>query len=287
MVNSSRRPLPQLTDRIPLSGTGLYVSPLCLGITADENTVLTAWDLGVNFFFLSADLHWPLYEHTRRGLTRLFAERPGSRTDAVVAVVSYLSEPLFRALQFHEVTSAVRGLGHVDLLLAGAVSGDHDCGPRLAALAAARAGGHLGARSIGATFHSRPHALYCLASRALDIGFIRYNPRHPGAQRDVFPYLPSLGSTPLFGFKSTMFHVPTDFLERVSLTHWRPAITDHYRFALSAPRMQGILASPMTPTELIQIGDALAAGALLPEEQDYMIRLAALAFPPSLSMRAG
>jgi hypothetical protein len=58
-----REHLPRLTDRIPLGG-GLMVSPVCLGRIPDEdlpgsvNTACAEFDAGVNFFFLSCDLHW-------------------------------------------------------------------------------------------------------------------------------------------------------------------------------------------------------------------------------------
>jgi hypothetical protein len=282
-VNQLRARLPQLSDRLPLGGSGHFVSPLCLGITGDPRTVLAAYELGVNFFFLSADLHWPIYEYTRRGLAQLFLARPGSRERVVVAVISYLSGPLFGALQFHEVIDAVPGLRWVDLLLAGAVSGDSDCTPRLESLAAAKRRGHLGARSIGATFHSRPHALESAKAGTVDIAYIRYNTRHPGARRDVLLLLAQNGrSAPLiFGFKSTMFQVTDQALALagLGLAPWRPHVTDYYRFALSAPRMNGVLASPMSPSEIVQIHQALASGALTPEEEEYMLQLTGLVFP--------
>ncbi len=280
-MNSARPRLPQFSDRLPLGATGLSVSPLCLGITGDERTVLAAYEMGVNFFFLSADLHWPLYEYTRRGLSRLFMENRAAREQVVVGVVSYLSQPLFEALQFHEVVDAVAGLRWVDLLLAGAVSGNHDCAPRLVSLATARARGHVGARTIGATFHSRRHALLSLNSGSIDLGYLRYNPRHPGALMDVFPYLQRPPRSLAFGFKSTMFHVQGALIPRLGLNayQWRPTITDHYRFALSSRHLQGVLASPMRPTELVEIHDALASGALWPEEQQYMIQLSGTVYP--------
>ena len=62
-----RRELPKLTDRYPL-GNGLEISPFCLGLVGDEDVVPAAFEAGINFFFISADMHWPVYEQTRRGL---------------------------------------------------------------------------------------------------------------------------------------------------------------------------------------------------------------------------
>src|SRR5581483_8130992 len=118
----TRGSLPKASDRLRLGKGGLSVSPICLGITGSGDTVLAAFDAGINFFFVSADLHWPLYEHLRRGLAQLLARGPAVRDEIVVGVVSYLEEPLFKYLQFQEVLDAIPGLKRVDLLIAGAVS---------------------------------------------------------------------------------------------------------------------------------------------------------------------
>src|SRR5215469_14434904 len=64
----SRQMLPRLTDRLVLGDEGLSVSPFCLGMVRSPDAVSAAFDAGINFFFLSADMHWPLYEPLRLGL---------------------------------------------------------------------------------------------------------------------------------------------------------------------------------------------------------------------------
>src|SRR6059058_6236261 len=81
------RALPQPAARIPLGKTSLEVSPFCVGIVGDPKTVPAAFDAGINFFFVTADMHWPLYEPTRRGLADLLARGPGTRDRVVVAGV--------------------------------------------------------------------------------------------------------------------------------------------------------------------------------------------------------
>jgi hypothetical protein len=105
----ARRPLPCLTDRLPLGRSGLQVSPVCLGMVPRPETVPAAFDAGINFFFLSADLHWPRYEGMRRGLETLLARGGGVRDEIVVGVVSYLEQPLFQTFQVQEVIDAVAG----------------------------------------------------------------------------------------------------------------------------------------------------------------------------------
>ena len=58
----ARARLPQFTDRLALGREGLVVSPFCLGLVRVPETISAAFDAGINFFFLTADMHWPLYE---------------------------------------------------------------------------------------------------------------------------------------------------------------------------------------------------------------------------------
>jgi hypothetical protein len=272
-----RQTLPLATDRIPLGRSGLSVSPICLGMTVSPETVIAAYEEGVNFFFVTADLHWPLYDGVRKGLAKLLAGSPSRRDQIVVGVVSYLDNPLFGALQFHEVTNEIAGLNRVDLLIAGAVSSDQSFYSRVEAMSRARAAGQHGARAIGATFHQRPLALVAQQYGMLDISFIRYNSAHPGASRDLFPYL-SGRSIPVFNFKSTMSQVTPETFDKLNLgkTYWRPEACDYYRFVLTRPEIDGILCSPLQPGEMRQLAKALAQGPLTPDQEAYMIWLSSL-----------
>src|SRR4051812_39900076 len=76
-TSRQRTVLPAPGDRLPLGDCGLKVSPFCLGMVGEPATVPAAFDAGVNFFFVTADMHWPLYEMTRRGLADLLARGGG------------------------------------------------------------------------------------------------------------------------------------------------------------------------------------------------------------------
>ena len=275
--------LPRLTDRIGLGESRLQVSPICLGYAGSPATIPAAFDAGINFFFITADLHWPVYEGIRRGLEQLLARGGGIRDEIVVAVVSYLDEPLFGFLQFNEVIGAVSGLERVDLLLAGAVSGDHNLSPRVESMEKARSRGHMGSRAIGATFHSRPHALQASNDELLDILYVRYNPGHPGANKDLFPHLRSDRRAPIFSFKSTMLWTPPKLFASLDLpAHaWQPTVTDHYRFALTSPMVDGLLASLDPPEQIAALADALAQGPLDSEQELYLKKLTKAAFATS------
>ena len=112
-----------MKTRLALGETGLLVSPVCLGMVAEPEIVSAAYRAGINFFFLSADMHWPLYEPLRQGLRALFRASPRARKRVVVAVVSYVTQPEFCSMPFEEVLEAVPELGHVDVAVIGGSAG--------------------------------------------------------------------------------------------------------------------------------------------------------------------
>jgi len=275
-----RSRLPKATDRLPVGTTGLSVSPLCLGITS-PGVVRAAFEAGVNFFFLTGDLHWPLYEGLRRGLADLFASVPASRDQVVVAVTSYLEEPMFRYLQFHEVIAAVPGLQRVDILVCGAVAGGASLGARLPGIQRARSAGHLGARAIGASFHDRATAVASLNSDLLDLHYIRYNTAHPGAEVDLFPLLKADRTSLLFNFKSMLSVVSAERFHQLGFggDDWLPRPVDYYRFVISEPRIDGLLCSPATDQELSELIALLEQPPLSTQQREYMAWLSTLATP--------
>jgi hypothetical protein len=258
-------------------------------MTSDETVIRRAFEIGINFFFVSADLHWPLYEPAMRGLEGLLKSPAVNRDDIVVAVVSYLEQPLFRYLQFHEVLAAVPGLERVDVLVAGAVGDLASLNARLPAIAAARQEGVHGAAAIGASFHDRSTALSSLNSNCMDIHFIRYNSGHPGARYEIFPFLREDRRSLIFNFKSLLLPVTEQRFRALGLgtDHWLPEPTDYYRFALSTPYLDGVLCSPMTVGELDGMVKSLSAGTLSEDEQEYMMWLSAIGTPQLFETTGG
>jgi len=51
------RELPRPADRLPLGTSGLEVSPICIGMVEDPRTIPAAFEAGINFFFVTADMH--------------------------------------------------------------------------------------------------------------------------------------------------------------------------------------------------------------------------------------
>src|SRR5271157_1231475 len=58
---------------------------------------------------------------------------------------------------------------------------------------------------------------------------------------------------------------------------WHPEITDHYRFALSRPELDGLLIAPATPNEVAALAEALKKGPLDEEEETYLTHAALVA----------
>jgi aryl-alcohol dehydrogenase-like predicted oxidoreductase len=262
-----------MKDRLGLGETGLRVSPFCLGMVEQPDMVAAAFRAGINFFFLTADMHWPLYEPLRLGL-RALLRSPRNRAKIVVAVVSYVTQPEFCWAPFEEVLQAMPELGHVDIAVIGGTY-PADFLIRHEQYQANRPGAM---RALGATFHDRGAALTAVNHGLLDVAFIRYNSSHPGAETDVFPRLREGRSAKLFSFKSTSGYVTHERLESLRLPehNWRPTHTDHYRFALRRTELDGILCGFSESQQLSELRRALTKPPLSEQEAAYLKQLSAL-----------
>jgi hypothetical protein len=119
----------------------------------------------------------------------------------------------------------------------------------------------------------------------LDVGWVRYNALHNGARSDLFPYMRSGRQGVMFNFTSTFAYVTPQRFRELGLTttsHWLPSRTDHYRFVLTRAALDGVLVSPRNPTELRGLVNALEAGPLNRDEEEYIVRLSRLAAGPAV-----
>lgn len=268
-----RRVLPRFTDRVAI-GAALSVSPFCLGLTADWRVIPQAFEMGVNFFFVTTDMHWPLYEASRRGLQALVASRPGIRDEIVIAGACYPTQPEFCVAPFQELVEAVPELERVDVLVAGGVyTADLLARTRVMRGVVARGGG----RAVGGSFHDRSAAVSAANHHIVDLCYVRYNPAHPGARGDLFPHLHD-SHAPLFNFKSMIGFVSHDRLRELKIDPelWYPDPPDYYRYALSRVHMTGLLFAMRKPEELGELETALGDGGLTPAEEDHLEELARL-----------
>ncbi len=261
--------LPRYGDRVALGKAKLQVSPFCIGMTRDSNVIEAAFDLGINFFFLSTDLHWGQYESNRVGLKNLF-KRPGARDQVVVCASSYMIAATFTHGAFRETVEAIPGLGHIDIVCAGGMY-SQDTARRMPILEQFLEQKTFGSRALAASYHEREAARTALVTHSVDAAFVRYNPLHHGGRADLFPLLPS-DAAPLFAFKTSDGYVAPEVLKQLGLEddHWLPSRSDFYRYALTEEKLDGILFSPTQVEHLHQIAGALEKGPLQPEEIEYL-----------------
>lgn len=265
------------------------MSPACLGRVPEElgpasdDTVCAAYDAGINFFFISADLHWPAYELQRRGILKLLARGKPIRNNMVIAAACYSG---FHLSAVADLLTYFPQLGRIDVLVVGAV-GRHDDSRIFDVCHKYRVDHVYGTRAVGMSFHDRERALLAVNNALLDIAFARYNPQHPGARRELFPFR-TPNSTLLYNFKSTFGAVTIEQSPDVPTTDelWRPKITDYYRFVLTRPEVDGVLCKFRTPAEVTAFAQALEEGPLSQEEEQYLIDLSALAQGKSLTFEA-
>lgn len=271
-----RAALPGPAHRHRLSREDLRVSPLCIGMVIDPAVIPAAFEAGINFFFITADMHWPLYEATRRGLTDLFRRGGGVRDEVVVAVVCYVTQPELCLEPFAEVLEAVPGLQRIDLAVAGGAYAHEICNRLTVYDKCHRAQSFLGCRAIGVSFHDREAARLATHHNLVDISYIRYNAAHPGARRDLLPYIPADRATLVYNFKSVMGWVDPVYFPQLDFAdqYWKPKVTDHYRFILTRPEIDGILCAPTRVHMIRELADALAQGPLDEAEEAFLIELA-------------
>jgi hypothetical protein len=271
-----RDTLPRPEQRLSL-GSELSVSPMCLGMVSRPEAVPAAFDAGINFFFITADMHWPLYTGIRRGLELLLERGGGVRDDIVVAGVSYTTQPEFCVVPFEELLEDIHGLGRLDVLIAGGAYGP-ELEVRLPIYASHRKRRFCGARAIGVSFHDRAAAAVQANAGTADLCMVRYNALHPGARDDLFPHVAQRRSR-LYNFTNTFGYVSEQAFPQLGLPAetWCPSVTDHYRYVLGRPEIDGMLCKLDTPEHLEQLRDALDEGPLEPEEEEHLEMLARVA----------
>lgn len=102
----------------------------------------------------------------------------------------------------------------------------------------------------------------------IDIFMIRYNAAHPGAERDIFPYLPETNRPGIYTYTTTSWG---QLLDPKRMPPGEPPMTstDCYRFALSNPNVDMCLCGPKSMAEM---DAALATLDAPPVTDDEMAR---------------
>lgn len=255
-------------ERVKVGPTDLEVVPLGLassyGIEGKE--VERAFDLGLNLFYWAA-LRAPIFPRPSdfgRALKRI-AHR--HREKVVTVIQSYSRSPR-RMTRSIEKGLRELALDYTDVLLLGW----WNLPPPEALLDAAAGLADQGkARYIMVSCHNRPNFPVLARDPRVSVLMVRYNAAHLGAERDVFPYLPT-ERPGIFAYTTTSWAqllnpalVPAG--ERV------PTAADCYRFALSNPYVDACYTGAKTGAELDGAMRALDLGPMNDEELAWMRRV--------------
>lgn len=272
----ARPTLPRLHDRSTLGSSGLQVSPVCLARVAQPETIPAAFDCGINFFYLSADMHWPLYEGTRRGLEMLLSRGAGIRDQIVVVTACHAMQLELCHAPFQEVVQFTPGLQRIDVLLAGAAYG-FEIERRLALFQRHRSAGFVGARAVAAGFAELPVAAQYVAAGGGDLWMVRYDPQYPFAEEALFPR-GAQRTSPLFVLPHPASLPSPQQCDALGLDPalWRPDWTDCYRYALTPNSVDGVLLNVGSAADIHALDRALARGPLSDDECAYLRSLSLL-----------
>jgi len=244
-------------SRVQLGRTNLSVGPLGVagGYGVDENSLLTAFDKGVNYWYHGS--------FRRSGMTNAVRtlSKAGKREEIVLLLQSYsrigwLLERTFKA--------GLKQLGtdYADVLLLGMFNES----PPSAVLERALKLKELGlVRHLAISAHRRAAFLDYAKSEAYGILHVRYNAAHPGAEQDVFPLLPVENRPGIVAYTATSWG---QLLKPNRMPQGEAPLRgrDCYRFVLSNPNFNVCMTGPRNASELEEALRALDAGPLSPEE---------------------
>lgn len=251
--------------------TGLSVGALALGSSygVGGRDVERAFDRGVNFFLWGS--------RRRPGFAEGLRALAPKRAETVIAIQTYsrvgwLTRPF--------VVRALRALktDYVDLL---GMAWWNDVPSRrmLDAVIALRDAGLV--RHVMISCHHRPSFESFLAEPACEGWMVRYNAAHPGAEREVFPFVgdDAAARPGIAAFTATRWGSLLD-PAKTPAGEATPRASDCYRFALSHPAVDACIVGPRDASELDEALAAIERGPMSADELAWMKRVGA-------SVRAG
>lgn len=249
-------------ERACLGATGLEVCRLGLaaGYGAPAAAVERAFEHGLNYFYWGSRRSPGFAE----GLRRLAPQR--NRFLLVIQSYSRAARLIGWSLE-----RALRTLGfdYADVLLLGLWNRR----PPERILDAARRLKDRGlVRWLALSTHHRPLVPSLAAEGIFDIFHVRYNAVNTGAERDVFPLLPSGDRPGIVTFTATRWGQLLGH-RRIPKNEKTPTATDCYRFVLSNPAVDVCLAGPDSLREFDAALEALRRGPMSDEELAWMRRV--------------
>lgn len=133
-------------------------------------------------------------------------------------------------------------------------------------------------KAIGTSTHDRQRAGHLALDSEIDLLMIRYNAKHPGAEKDIFPRLkrrnPAIVSYTALAWQQLIKPVkgiklpPWPGKEEAEIPPLTPELC--YRFVLSNPHVHVVLTGPKNREQLMMNFRAMQRGPLTQEELDWI-----------------
>jgi len=253
------------SQKVTLGRTGLAVSRLGIGSAygVSEWACREAFDAGINYFF------WGSVRTAGMAVALQDIAR-ARREELVIVLECYTRHPRLIARSVENGLNKL-GVDYADILLLGW----YDNKPTLRTLEAVNRLKDRGLfRFLGISSHQRALFQSYLHDGCYDVFHVRYNAAHPGAEQDIFPYLPSAkpGGPGIVAFTSTRWG---DLLKAKNMPPGdaTPSASTCYRFVLSNPHVHVAICGPRNNHEMREALTVLNKGPLNKEEWDTLRRI--------------
>lgn len=248
-------------QQVPLGRTGLMVGRLGLGSSLGGPVQLyrEAFEHGVNYFWWGAVKRFAM----RDAIREIVAD--GKRDKLVVALITYAR---WKGAYTRSLERQLRtlNLDYCDVFLAGYIN--RKLRPALVdEMVALKERGLC--HNLGFVTHERKIVPEFARGNIFGVFHIRYNFAHPGADRDLFPYLtdPRPG---IVAFRTT----DRGKLARIKRPDGSMVGTlDSYRFAMSNPNIDVVTTDPGTLAHIQENLKLLEMDPMTMEEREEMINI--------------
>jgi aryl-alcohol dehydrogenase-like predicted oxidoreductase len=256
--------MPNFSSSVTLGRTGLSVSPLAVsgGYGVDDKSLLRAFDRGVNYWYHGS--------FRRSGMTSAIQQlvAQGKRDKLVLVLQSYARWPW---LLERGLVKGLRSLGvdHCEVLLLGWYNSAPTAGI-LERVERLREKGLI--RHVAISSHRRPAFQEFALDKRYGVLHVRYNAAHTGAERDVFPLLPTKDPPGTVVYTATRWG---SLLNAKSAPKGESPMRgrDAYRFVLSNSSVNVCMTGPKNSLEMDEALATLDEGPLSPEENERIRRL--------------
>lgn len=255
-----------MSQSVVLGRTGITVGRLGLGASYGPGAAAyeEAFERGANYFYWGSRRRSDMAEAIRTISKR-------ARERLVVVVQSYARTGFLVKLSVERALRAL-GLDHADLLLLGWYN-DLPWRNIMDGARALRERGRV--KHLALSGHRRTLFPELLDESDIEACHVRYNAVHRGAEREVFPAFAARQASErpgLVTFTTTRWGHLCD-PRKTPRGERTPTGTDCYRFALSQPTVDVVMAGPGNPEQMRQALAALDRGPLPDDELAWMRRV--------------